>query len=121
MHTLWERIRSKETRVGFYFAEDSILFRYSGPFDTQTGEWTSVSGRFRLSDFIRSLQVLAGKGECMIKGGRDQTLRLTVLPAGSLALSFVGEYGNNISISDLEIAYAEFVSLFDKFPKSAAQ
>lgn len=114
MQILWEKARNKETRVGFYLDKDNIVFRYSGPFDTNTGEWVSVWGHFELADFIRSIRTLEGKRECVIKGARDQTLRLTASPAGSLALSFVGGYVNNISISDLEIAPAEFVGSFDK-------
>jgi metallophosphoesterase superfamily enzyme len=121
MHILWEKIPQKDTHFGFYLDGDNIVFRYSGPFDTNTGEWTSVLGHFEPADFIRSIRTLERKRECIIKGARDQTLRLTVLPAGSLALSFVAGYGNNISISDLETVFADFVSSFDKVPTSAAQ
>ena len=120
MQILWEKIPQKETYFGFYLDGDNIVFRYSGPFDTNTGEWISVLGHFEPADFVRSIRTLEQRRECMIKGARDQTLRLTVLPAGSLALSFAGGYGNNISIFDLEITLAEFLSLLDKFPTSAA-
>ena len=120
MQILWEKTRNKETCFGFYLERDNIVFRYSGPFDTNTGEWVSVLGHFEPANFIRSIRTLEGKRECMIKGTRDQTLRLTVLPARSLALFFVGGYGNNISISDLEIAPAEFVGSFDKLSASTA-
>jgi hypothetical protein len=107
MKTLAELRRSKHTHFGFYLTDDEVLFEYSGPFDLNTGEWVSVSGKFSRADFARGIEMLEDKSECEMTGTRGERLQLRAQPTGKMALESWGGYGNNIMIPESGISASE--------------
>ena len=103
MKTLVEKRSRKHTRFGFYLVEDQVLFECSRPLDTDTWEWTSAKSYFRRSDFERGTRTLDHDRKCEITGTRGETLRLKVLPKGTVTLELWGGGTNNLVIADLGI------------------
>jgi hypothetical protein len=101
MKTPAELRRSKHTHFGFHLDKDEVIFEYSGPFDLDTGEWVSVSGKFSRADFARGIKMLESESECEVTGTQGERLRLRAQPTGTMALDLWGGYGNNIVIPNL--------------------
>ncbi len=107
MKTLAEVRRTKHTHFGFYLTDDEVLFEYSGPFDLNTDEWVSVSGKFSRVDFARGIKMLESESECEVTGTQGERLQLRAQPTGTMALELWGGYGNNIVIPELGISASD--------------
>ena len=104
MKTLAEVKRTKHTHFGFYLTNDEVIFEYSGPFDLNTGEWVSISGKFSRADFVRGIKMLESESECEVTGTQGERLRLRAQPTGTMELDLRGGYGNNIVIPESGIS-----------------
>src|SRR6266404_7651577 len=95
--TLWEVRHGSHTCYGFDLSEDSVTFRYSGPFD-ESDEWINTSGTFKRADFAQAIRVLLEERQAEVKGVHGETLRFRVLPTGLISLDLNTGYLNNLAI-----------------------
>jgi hypothetical protein len=94
-----EAVPSKNTHLRFHIALENVVFEYSGPFDTDTGEWIDSRAHFPLAGFQSCIDALSRMPKAEVAGTNGENLRFARRPDGTMDLILTGcKDGSDISV-----------------------